>query len=212
MKKNKLVLLGGGGHCKACIDVIEREDKYEIIGILDKSELKGTKVLDYNIIGEDKDIKSYVDLGCSFLITVGQIKSVNKRIELFNLLAQYSAKLAIIKSPNAVISKDSTLGVGTIVMNGAHINPDTYIGMNSIINTGSDIEHDVVIGDHTHISSHVVVNGNSIIGNGVFIGSGSIIINQVSISDKIIVGAGSVVVDSLIDNGIYVGVPAHKIK
>ena len=35
----KLILLGGGGHCKSCIDVIEQESKYTIEGILDKKEL-----------------------------------------------------------------------------------------------------------------------------------------------------------------------------
>ena len=34
MKKN-IILIGGGGHCKSCIDVIEAEDKFEIAGIVD---------------------------------------------------------------------------------------------------------------------------------------------------------------------------------
>ena len=36
--KEKLVLIGGGGHCRACIDVIERENKYQIAGIVDIKE------------------------------------------------------------------------------------------------------------------------------------------------------------------------------
>ena len=35
IKNKKLILIGGGGHCKACIDVIELENKYKIMGILD---------------------------------------------------------------------------------------------------------------------------------------------------------------------------------
>ena len=30
-----LYLIGGGGHCKSCIDVIEQEKKYKIKGIFD---------------------------------------------------------------------------------------------------------------------------------------------------------------------------------
>ena len=34
----KIIVLGGGGHCKSCIDVIENENKYKIIGIVDKKK------------------------------------------------------------------------------------------------------------------------------------------------------------------------------
>jgi len=34
VSKQKIILIGGGGHCKSCIDVIEEEGKYEIAEIL----------------------------------------------------------------------------------------------------------------------------------------------------------------------------------
>ena len=40
---NKIVLIGGGGHCKSVIDVIEQENKFEIAGIIDKPELLNSK-------------------------------------------------------------------------------------------------------------------------------------------------------------------------
>ncbi|MDQ0969199.1 FlaA1/EpsC-like NDP-sugar epimerase [Flavobacterium sp. W4I14] len=45
MPKQKIVLIGGGGHCKACIDVIEETGEYEILGILDQKENIGKKTL-----------------------------------------------------------------------------------------------------------------------------------------------------------------------
>ena len=33
-----ILLIGGGGHCKAVIDVIEQEGQFNIIGIIDKTE------------------------------------------------------------------------------------------------------------------------------------------------------------------------------
>ena len=32
-----IVLIGGGGHCKAVIDVVEQEGRFNIIGIIDLS-------------------------------------------------------------------------------------------------------------------------------------------------------------------------------
>ena len=41
--KQKLILIGGGGHCKSCIDVIEKEGRFQISGIVDVPEKYGEK-------------------------------------------------------------------------------------------------------------------------------------------------------------------------
>ena len=35
MQKPEIILVGGGGHCKSCIDVIEAEGRFIIKGIID---------------------------------------------------------------------------------------------------------------------------------------------------------------------------------
>ena len=37
---NNIILIGGGGHCVSCIDVIEAGKKYKIMGILDNKDKK----------------------------------------------------------------------------------------------------------------------------------------------------------------------------
>ena len=40
----KIILIGAGGHCNSCIDVIELEKKYKIIGLVDnKKKIKNLK-------------------------------------------------------------------------------------------------------------------------------------------------------------------------
>ena len=97
--RKKLILIGGGGHCKSCIDVIEQEDKFEIYGILDLPNHVGEKILDYQIIGTDSDIEKYAGMRFSFLITIGQIKSADLRKKAFNKLKILNAEIATIKSP-----------------------------------------------------------------------------------------------------------------
>ena len=55
---NKIILIGGGGHCKSVIDVVEREARFEIAGIVDKPEFLGTKILGYPVIGNDTDLEN----------------------------------------------------------------------------------------------------------------------------------------------------------
>ena len=50
------------------------------------------------------------------------------------------------------------------------------------------------------------------IGNNVYIGTDAIILPNVSICDNVIIGAGSIVTKDIIEDGVYAGVPAKKIK
>lgn len=190
MPTKPLILLGGGGHCKSVIDVAESAG-YTILGILDKPELLGTKVLGYEIIGTDDDIPLYVDKA-EFLITVGQIKSPAIRKKLALLVMRAGGKFATVIANDAYVSKYATIGAGTVIMHKAIVNADACIGEHCIINTMANIEHEVQIGGFCHVSTGVMVNGNCVIGDEVFIGSGSVLYNGISVMDNAIIPAGTV--------------------
>jgi sugar O-acyltransferase (sialic acid O-acetyltransferase NeuD family) len=182
----KLILIGGGGHCKSCIDVIENENKYKIVGIIDK---KKKFLLNYKVFSESYISKKLIKNNYAF-VTVGQIKNYKVRVKLYNRLKDLGFKIPTIISPSAHISKHAVIGEGTIVMHGVIVNAGAVIGNNCIINTNALIEHDVAIGDHAHISTEVTINGGVIIKNKVFIGSRSIIKDNITIGEHSIVGAG----------------------
>lgn len=168
-----LILIGGGGHCKSVIDVAESAG-YTILGILDRPEEVGKKVLSYEVIGTDDDMAKYADQA-EFIVTVGQIKSPNLRIKLHEMVVQVGGRLATIISPKAHVSKYAKVGPGTVVMHQAVVNADAKIGKGCIINTFSNIEHDVEIGDYCHVSTGAMVNGGSYIADGTFLGSQSVV-------------------------------------
>lgn len=208
---NNLVLIGGGGHCKSVIEVAESAG-YTILGILDRAEEVGKKVLDYEIIGVDNDIPHYVDKA-EFVITVGFIKNPALRIKLYNKVLEAGGKLATLVASTAHVSKYATLGVGTVVMHQAFVNAGAVIGNNVIINTFANIEHDAHIGGQCHISTGTMVNGDCVVGENCFIGSQSVLTNAISICSDVVVGAGSLVRKSISQAGIYSGNPAIlKIK
>lgn len=207
-----IILIGGGGHCRSCIEVIEQRQDFNIIGILDSFDKIGLKVLGYPIVGIDDDISDFEDRDVSFLVTIGQIKTNNVRKNMYEKLMVRNLKLATIASPYAIISKFSSVGMGTILMHNVILNSNSSIGENCIINTKALIEHDCKIGNHTHISTGTLVNGGCNIGENVFIGSGSVIGHGVTIGDNIIIGAGSLVLKSVIDEGLYIGCPIRRIS
>lgn len=169
--KEKIVLIGGGGHCHSVIDVIEQENKFEIIGILDRKELLGQNVLNYKVIGTDDDLPEVFKKCNNAIITIGQIESCFVRKKIFKKLKNIGFTLPIIVSPLAYISKYSKIGEGTVILHHALVNTNARIGSNCIINTKALIEHDAIIEDNCHISTSSVVNGNVHIKEGNFYGS-----------------------------------------
>lgn len=200
-----LILVGGGGHCKSVIEVAESAG-YTILGILDRPEERGRKVLGYEVLGVDDDIAKFVERA-DFIITVGQIKSTELRIKLYNLVRCAGGHFATIIAPTAHVSKYAQIGEGTVVMHHAMVNSDAIIGDGCIINTFANIEHEVVVGDFCHISTGVMINGEAIIGEGCFIGSQSVVNQCVNICPRCVIGSGSVVSRNLNHSGVYQGNP-----
>ena len=205
-----LILVGGGGHCKSVIDVSESAG-YTILGILDRPEEVGKRVLGYEVIGTDDDMAKYADQA-AFVVTVGQIMSPDLRIKLHRMLADAECRLATIIASTAHVSKYATIGEGTVVMHQAVVNADAKIGKGCIINTFANIEHDVRIGDYCHISTGAMVNGGAVIADGSFVGSQSAINQCVKIErGGVIIASGSVVNKNITEKGIYAGNPAKLI-
>ena len=197
---NEIILVGSGGHARACIDVIELTGQFRIVGLIEKDEDSGSENLGYPIIGTDNDLMIHRKKYNNALIAIGQIKSPDKRVKLFQLLLSMDFILPSIISPKAYVSKYALIGEGTIIMHGAIINANARIGRNCIINTNTLIEHDVNIGDHCHIATGANINGGVSVGNKTFIGSGVITNQGVSIGSRCIIGAGAVLKNDVKSN------------
>ena len=200
---NSIILLGGGGHCKSCIEVIKSNNDYKIKGIIEKNYQSNQELLGYKIIGSDKQLEDCFKKNDYGLVCVGQIKSPKVRIKLFNLLIEKNLKIAVIKSKSSIISSESIINKGTIIMHNSVINAGAIIGANCIINTNSIIEHDVVVKDHCHISTGAILNGGVEIGMGTFIGSGAIIREGIKIGEKVVISAGEVIFKDIPSNTTY---------
>jgi sugar O-acyltransferase (sialic acid O-acetyltransferase NeuD family) len=189
----EIILIGGGGHCKSVIDVIEKEGKFQVIGVVDKPALIGTKVFNYSVIGSDSDLENLSKKYKYALITVGQIKSPALRIKLFNLVIQLGFSIPFVISPRAYVSKHAFIGKGTVVMHDALINANAKIGQNCIINSKALIEHDAIIENHCHISTGSIINGGAIIRSDTFFGSNSMAKENVVVERKSVIRGGSII-------------------
>lgn len=191
VSKKKLLLVGSGGHSKACIDVVELEKKYEIVGLIDIK--KNIILKKYKVIGDISDLIKLRKITKNIFISIGQIKTPILRIDILKKIKDFDFTLVKIVSPLSYVSKHSSIAEGTIIMHGAYVGPNVKIGKNCIINTKSHIEHDSIIGNNCHISTSATVNGNVKIESGCFIGSNSVIKEGVIIKKGSFIKMGSVI-------------------
>ena len=202
MTKPSVILIGAGGHARACIDVIEHLDTFDIAGLIGNEEELQHECLGYRVIATDSDFPKLAKQYQYALITVGQIESALVRQRLYDQALAIGFKLPTIISPTAHVSRYAEVGDGTIVMHGAIVNAGARVGNNCIVNTNALIEHDATVADHCHISTGVIVNGDVSIGFGSFVGSGSVIKQGITLGSRCVIGMGLAVRHDHAENSI----------
>ena len=110
------------------------------------------------------------------------------------------------------IGRSVELGDGCIVAPGAVLTYRARLGRHVIVNIGASVSHTSVVGNFVTISPGARIAGDCTIGDGVFIGIGAIISHGVSIAEGTVIGAGAVVISDIEVAGVYVGVPARRIR
>lgn len=188
MSATPILLVGAGGHARACIDVIEQEGRYVVAGLVGQPHEVGGRVLGYRVLGTDADLPALVVEYRAALVAIGQIKTPQLRMRLFAVLDAAGCALPIIVSPRGYASRHATLGAGTIVMHGAVVNAGAAVGRNCIVNSQALIEHDAVVADHCHVATNASINSGVRIGAGTFIGSGTIVRQGLTLGENCVIG------------------------
>ena len=117
----KIILIGAGGHAKSCIDIIEKENKFKIVCLVDQVK-KNSKLFNYPIVDETIPQENLLKKAKNVLIAVGQIKNADTRVKLFQKYKKLGFKFPVIISPNSIVSNYSKIDEGSIIMHQTIIN------------------------------------------------------------------------------------------
>jgi len=209
----KIILIGGGTHVQKYIDIIQKENKYQILGIVDDNIKVGDELFGFPILGGKEDLqvitKKYnVNNG---IITIGD-NWIRKNIfdYVSDLVPSFKWVNAI--HPSVIIGSNVTLGVGVIAMAGVIFNPGAFIGNFTFYATGCQIEHDCNIGDFASVSAGSVLGGFVSVGRYSAITMNVTIFDRLSIGDNTVVGSASLVTKSLPSNVLAYGNPTKIIR
>ena len=204
----KLVLVGGGGHCKSVLDTILRLNTYSEVVITDCKLAAGTRILGCEVVGNDEMLSELFKKGFrNAVITIGSIKSTDIRREAFLKAEAVGFNFPRIIDPSAVVSGSASIGTGVYIGKNAVVNVDAVIDDMAIINTGAIVEHECRIGEFTHVAVGAVVCGGAEIEKDILIGANAVVIQGVKIGRSSIIGAGSVVLRDVPENSKVVRFP-----
>lgn len=208
-----IVLIGGGNHAHYTIDIIQKEGKYNILGIIDSVSEVGSEKFGFKILGRQEDLlkiisQNNIDGG---IISIGDNWS---RYNVYTQIKEIFPNFLFVNAihPSVIIGNDVKLGCGIIAMAGCIFNPKSKIGNFTFFATGAQIEHDCEICDFASVSAGSVTGGFVKINKFSAITLGVTIFDRVEIGENVVVGSGSLITKSLPDDVLVYGNPAKIIR
>ena len=201
-EKTRTVIYGTGGHAKIIKEILNLQNIC-ISCFMDfapeKTSFLDTKVIHENSLeNENKPFDKVI-------IAIGKNSIRRKVTELFN-----KHNIPFIKAvhPEAIVSKSSQIGKGTVIVACARIAPNVTIGESVIVNTGALVDHDSTLHSFSQVAPNVTICGNVTVGEMSYIGAGATVIQGITIGSNCMIGAGAVVTKDVPDNVLVVGIPA----
>ena len=208
-----IVLIGSGGHAKVVIDIVEKEEALNIVGLIDNREAVGTELNGIPVIGNDQDIKSLsqqMKFSRGIICVYDNYLRQNIRNRLVALMPNFEFVAAI--HPDASISSSVQIGAGTVIMGGVTVNANCRIGEHCILNTNSSIDHDSSLSDFSSIGPGVNVGGLVSIGSLSYVGIGSAVSHNIVIGSNTVIGGLSFVNKNVEDNELGYFSPYRKVR
>lgn len=194
----KYALIGAGGFAREIRAAMQTPD----IQFFVNDEYED---LDNNILGLSKfNPKEYmvaVAIGDP-IVRHNIVQSLPKETKYFTFI-----------DPTAQIHDDNVqVGEGSIICAGTIITTNVKLGKHTHLNLLTTIGHDTQIGDYFTTAPGAKISGNCNIKDRVYFGTNSSVKQKVDICDDVTIGLNAGVVKNITESGVYIGIPAKKIK
>lgn len=210
---DNIILIGGSGQARVVADIVEREGRFRIAGLLDDGPPPGSEAFGYPVLGPIGDAARIVsslsiDGG---LVAVGDNALRGRLAETVRTILP-GLRFVTAVHPAAVVGRGATIGEGTVIMAGAVVNPGCSVGRFCIINTASSLDHDSRMDDFSSLAPGAVTGGNVRLGAYAAVCIGAVLKHGVAIGEHSVIGAGAVVLADIGPHKTAYGVPARVVR
>jgi len=208
-----IFVFGANGHAGVVIDIIEKQDVFEIVGLIDTYVPRNTRAHGYRVLGTEQDLpelmSEYGALGG--IVAIGDNST---RAKVVARIREQVPEFAFVTAihPAATLGRGTCIGAGTAIMAGAIVNPGTKTGEHCIVNTKASLDHDNVMGNFSSLGPGAITGGNVRIGQFAVLAQGACVIHGRQIGEHAVVGAGSTVLRDIPPFTVSYGTPARVIR
>lgn len=208
-----VAVIGGGGHGRVIIDMIEKAGELTLVGVLDSNLPAGGEVLGYPVLGSDSEVGELAEQHSleGVVVAIGD-NHVRSRVVASVTEQAPQLKFPSVVHPSAQIAKGVQIWRGSVIMPGVVVNPGTQIGEFCILNTNCSVDHDGVLGDFSSFAPNSCAGGTVHIGEFSAVSLGANLIHNVKVGSHSVIGAGATVVSDLPSNVVAYGTPACVVR
>ncbi|MEY8848621.1 acetyltransferase [Psychroserpens sp. XS_ASV72] len=208
-----IVIYGASGHGKMIVDIIQKNNDYNLIGFIDSYKPVNSTVYGHKVIGNLDAFSILIKKFNIEAMAIG-IGDNDLRLRIYKDIKKIAPKIAFVPivHPNAILAEDVVVPEGAVLMAGAIVNANAKIGKFCVINTKASLGHDSKMSDFSTLASGATVAGNVSIGYCSTICLSASISQGVSIGDYTTIGGSSLVLKSIGNKKLAFGVPIHTIK
>jgi sugar O-acyltransferase (sialic acid O-acetyltransferase NeuD family) len=188
----RILILGGGGHAKICIDMIKQMRTLEIVGIVDSNLARGERVLGVPVLAGEDELENLYNQGIRLAVNgVGAVSDPPVREEIYRKLKRVGFGFPNIIHPRAAVEPSVVMGEGNQIMANAIVGADARLHNNCIVNAGAIVSHDCVLHDNAHVSPGAVLAANITVGRNTLIGMGCTVYLGLEIGDNVVIYNGT---------------------
>ena len=208
LPKPDLLLFGAGGHARVVADAALCSGTWGAVRASDRHDAVCTgELLPGVVMLVWSGLPDAQGLAGALHVSIGQNVSRHREAVALGL-----ERLVTVVHPSASLSPRAVVAAGCFIAAQSVLAPGAQLGLGVIINHAAVVDHDVRVGAFSHIAPGAVLGGAAHIGARVLVGAGAVVLPGVSVCDDVVIGAGAVVRTDILTAGVWVGVPARRLK
>ena len=191
----KLALFGYGGHAKEVACQMGKEVTFFVDDEYSNNIAKPLSTF---------NPKEYM-----MIVAVADSKD---RARVINKLPKETKYFTFIHPSVHIMDDNIEIGYGSFIGANSILTTNIKLGNHTLLNRGNHIGHDSLAGDFFSMMPCAVIGGNVTLGDNVYLGSCSNVREKIYVNSNVVIGMNAAVVKDIKTPGVYVGVPAKKIK
>jgi sugar O-acyltransferase (sialic acid O-acetyltransferase NeuD family) len=214
--RRSVVVIGGGGHGREVLDVIDahnaagRLERLDVLGVVDDNPSEPTcarlKQRGVPLLGSLRQWLAEADTRVGYVIGIGDGAT---RRSIDRTMTRAGLEAVPLVHPASTAGFGVSLAPGAVVFAGAVLATNIQLGRHTHVHRCATVGHDCSLGDFVTVNPSAGVSGDCVVEDDVMIGVGAAVLQGLTVGRGATVGASACVVRDVGATLVVKGVPAR---